>query len=385
MPMSRKSLRRLTPAVILLLLSPLAALSAEGPGANPLALLKSANYAALERYYPEQQKRYESGALSDGDLYGSFRALYEDSAANEQYFSAWVRAYPKSYSARMARGTYYYRMAWFVRGEKYIRETPPEQIDRMRQYLEKATDDLQASVEMTEKPYLSALYLLNVGMLSGSQETRRSVLDFANKIDPRNVLVRRRYMFSLKPRWGGSWEEMRAFLEECRRERLPERQLATLEMEIILDIADVRSQEATASERYNMWSEILRLEKRAGQANSAEAVMRQTRAAWDLNRRDEARRGLEQLATMQVDAPWVLSQIGWMYAQLNRHEDAWPYLLKAADLNDAWAQFAVGKTIYLGAPNLNVAADRNAGLAWIRRAADQDFEEARAFLSSAAK
>jgi len=78
--------------------------------AHPLALLRSGNYAALETYYALQQQRYESGSISDETLYGDFRALYEDSAANEPYFNAWVRSFPKSYSARTARGTYYRRV-----------------------------------------------------------------------------------------------------------------------------------------------------------------------------------------------------------------------------------------------------------------------------------
>jgi TPR repeat protein len=84
---------------------------------------------------------------------------------------------------------------------------------------------------------------------------------------------------------------------------------------------------------------------------------------------------------MNVTEAWVLTQIGWIYAQEHRDAEAWPYLLKAAELNDAWAQFTVGKTTYLGCPDINLSADRNAGLVWIKRSADQHFAEAEAFLA----
>ena len=353
------------------------------PEANPLALLKSRNYGALETYYADRQRRYESGVISDETLYGTFRALYEDSAANEPYFNGWVRAFPKSYTARMARGAYYYRMAWFVRGGKFISETPPEQIEQMEQYLAKAVPDLMASLEMTDKPYLSTLYLLNASTLSGSHEFRRYWLDMGNEIDPANVLLRSRYMFSLRPRWGGSYPEMREFLAECERRHLPARTLVKLDLMFKRDFADEASKTASPAERYALWGEILRLEKAAGESPSVEAVMRHTRAAWDSGRREETDRGLEQLARLHVHQAWALSQIGWIYTQQHRDVEAWPFLLKAAELNDAWAQFAVGKTTYLGCPDINLPANRSAGLAWIQRSADQEFAEAQAFLSSA--
>jgi len=69
-----------------------------------------------------------------------------------------------------------------------------------------------------------------------------------------------------------------------------------------------------------------------------------------------------------------------MYVQENRLQEAWPALKRAAELDDAWSQFAVGKTIYQGCTDLNVPADREAGLVWIRRAARQNFAEAEDFL-----
>jgi tetratricopeptide (TPR) repeat protein len=363
-------------------LQPSAAPAANSAGteAGPLALLKSRQYAKLDRYFAGRQALYESGAISDEVLYADFRALYEEGAQNEPYFNEWVQAFPKSYAARTARGAYYYRMAWFVRGEKFVAETPPQQLKQMSEFAGLARPDLMASLQMTRKPYLSALYLLNVDMLSGSREARRHWLEQGNAIDPSNVLVRVRYMFSLQPRWGGSHSEMHAFREACEGEHVPARTLAKLDLVIGREIGD---QGLSAADRYRLWGTMLELEKTAGEPPSVEAVMRRTRAAWDTGRREEANRGLEQLAQMHVDQAWALSQIGWMYTQERRLEEAWPVLLKAAELDDPWAQFAVGKTFYQGCPDIDVPADRGAGLKWIRRSAAQHFREAESFLSTA--
>lgn len=347
---------------------------------NALAVLKSKDYAGVERHYAARQKLYEEGTLSEETLYQDFRALYEDSATNEQYFTGWVSAFPKSYSARTARGAYYYRMGSFSRGRQFIANTPQDQLAQMHAYLTKARADLNASLKMSAKPYLSTLYLLNVAQLSGKDAERRHWLDAGNKLDPKNVLLRVRYMVTLEPRWGGSYEEMEAFLEECASQNLPPRTLARLEHVILRDVADALSDNSPASERYEIWNEVRRAEQQAGLPPSVEAVMRQTRAAWDLNKRDEANRGLEQLFKMDVEAGWVLSQMAWMLGHQGRHKEGWPLLLKAAEKKDPWAQFIAGKTIYRGSANLGVVADQNAGLELIRRAAAQKNTDAQAFL-----
>lgn len=349
---------------------------------DPLSLLKSKRYAELERHYAARQQSYEAGAISEETVYGEFRELYEDAAGNERYFNGWVNAFPKSYSARMSRGTYFYRMGSYVRGTQFIAQTPRAQLAQMNQYLTKARADLKASLEMSKKPYLSALFMLNVANLSGTQEERRHWLDVGNALDPRNVLLRVRYMTTLQPRWGGSHREMREFLDECARQKLPKATLARLDLVIRRDIADALSDKATPAQRYEIWGEVRRAEQDAGAKPSVEALMRHTRAAWDLNNKDEANRGLEQLARMNVEEGWALTQMAWMYGLQGRHKEGWPLLLKAAKRRNPTAQFVVGKTMYEGSANLGVTADKKAGLGWIQRAAAQNHDGARAFLKT---
>jgi len=365
---------------------PAAAVAAEkSSDASPidtLALLESKKYTELERHYAARQRSYEDGAITEEALYKDFRTLYEDSVDNEQYFTGWVSAFPKSYSARMARGAYYYRMGWFVRGKQFISRTPRGQLMQMDEYLGKARDDLSASLKLSGRPYLSTLYLLNVSMLIGEAEETRRWLDVGTKLDPRNILLRIRYMVSLQPRWGGSHQQMKAFLDECVDQKLPQRSIARLELTFLREVADALSKDSPASERYEIWSKVRRAEQDAGQPASVEAVMRQTRAAWDLQRVDEANRGLQQLSRMNVEAAWVLSQMAMIHARQGRHKEAWPLLLKAAEKKDPWAQFGVGKAFYSGVPEVGIKPDQTVGLEWIRRAAAQQHAEAQAFLRS---
>jgi hypothetical protein len=52
---------------------------------------------------------------------GNIKSRVAAAAANAPYFDQWVKAYPKSYSAHLARGAYWYRMGWAARGYEFIK------------------------------------------------------------------------------------------------------------------------------------------------------------------------------------------------------------------------------------------------------------------------
>jgi hypothetical protein len=362
---------------------------AQSDSAQPLTWLKSGDYAALDRYYSDLQKQYEAGGVTDQMLYAGFRKLYEDSATNDQYFNSWVTAFPASYPARVARGAYFYRMAWFVRGDEYMDKTSASSVAEMVEYLERSEPDLMASLKMTAKPFLSTLYLLNVKILRGSDDERRHWFDEGIRIDPASTTVRTRYMFSLRPRWYGSYEEMQQFLAECEQQHLDPKFLASLSMQIHFDMAEdaMRADKnagrtGSSAEVFNQWGQVLKLAAAAGDEPPTEALAGYTGAAWDQHKRTEADWGLEQLAKRDIHDGWSLGKMAWVLMQEHRDAEALPVLRKAAEKKEPWSQFALGATLYKGCPEINLAPNQPDGLVWIRRAAKQCNQDAINFLSA---
>ena len=99
------ALRALLLLAALLCCAPLHADDSDAGTVNPQPLiwLKSAQYAALDRYYGDLQRGYEGGSVTEQALFQGYRDLYQDADGNAQYFDQWVRAFPKSYAARSAR------------------------------------------------------------------------------------------------------------------------------------------------------------------------------------------------------------------------------------------------------------------------------------------
>jgi TPR repeat protein len=359
-----------------------AATAADADPAQPLSWLKSGDYPALESYYSQQQTRYEAGAIPDDKLYASFRKLYEDSPDNEGSFDRWIAAYPNSYAAVLARGVYLYRMAWAVRGDRYLNDTSSPQIEAMNNYLRRARPDLIASLKLTDKPYLSTLYLFNVAMLNGTSSERAQWYERGTALDPDNTLLRYRYMFSLRPRWGGSYGKMQGFLDQCEKDRVPPRLLARLAMLIHADLAEDAMRRADTQKTFDEWQEVLSLATQAQEEPGTEALIGFTRAAQDLNRPADAQRGLKLLDGRNPEDAWSQGRLGWIYVNAHQDEKAWTFLMRAAEQNDPWAQFVIGHSTYDGLPTLKRAPDQQAGLVWIRRSAAQCFPEAVQFLAA---
>jgi hypothetical protein len=229
---------------------------------------------------------------------------------------------------------------------------------------------------------LSTLYLLNVNILAGSVEERRQWFDRGTSIDPNNKLLRTRYMFSLQPRWGGSIDEMQAFLNECEQQPGAAAAIPELKFDLAAESAAALPPTATPTDRLARWTEVEQLSEAAFHAPYATALAGYARAASELGRRVDADRVLAKLAQLDVNDAWSLSQMGWIYVREQRMAEGWLVLQKAANLNDAWSQFAVGKTLMQGCPEIHLSVNHNAGMKWIRRSAEQGFPEAVAYLKN---
>jgi len=372
-------------------LAPPAVRASDAPQHQPqlLTWLKSANYSALDEYLTTLQSQYESGAATEEQLYTGFRQLYEDTPANERYFDAWVQAYPRSYAAHLSRGVYHYRMASFIRGEDYLSNTSDSQINSMITYLDQAHPELLDSMKLTAKPYLSTLYLLDVSRMHGSRGENRHWYEEGVRIDPTNTRVRFRYMDTLRPRWGGSYSDMQAFLEETRKQDPDPKLLARLEILIHSDKAEDEMQadqdsatQGNSQAVFDEWKKVVDLSEIAGEQPSNEALAAYMRVAADLHMNADVDRGRALLAKRNIDDGWSLERIAWALIQQHRDAEALPALQKAAELNQPWSQFVLGKTIYEGCPELNIKKDERAGLVWIERSAHLCHPDAVEFLTS---
>lgn len=57
-------------------------------------------------------------------------------------------------------------------------------------------------------------YLIDIASLHADRQTVKALMEKALKVDPASFYVRRSYLYSLQPKWGGSLVKMRAYIAE---------------------------------------------------------------------------------------------------------------------------------------------------------------------------
>jgi TPR repeat protein len=184
---------------------------------NPIKLLHSHQFVMLDRQINALQTDYEQDTEREFVVSSVFSWFKNADPSFESLLQEWLNAYPESYAANLAMGIYYMAMAAEWRGVKYINEIPRTRIENMDRYLEKAVIQFEKSLRMTEKPILSYTYLIAAARYHGDGKASKYWLSEALKCDPYCIRPRSFYMHALEPRWGGSYDAMRAFAEETRR------------------------------------------------------------------------------------------------------------------------------------------------------------------------
>ena len=197
------------------------------------AMLQAGQYGPLDGEMNQIQREYEEGKRDDVNLEKHFRIFTDTDPTLEAKYTAWIEAYPRSYAARQARATYYDNLSYEARGQKVIGDTSKPEISSMEHYRNLAIDDSRVALSLSAKPILTYYNILELAMEAGTREECNNMLMLANKIDPRNYIVRSAYMFSLQTRWGGNLGEMKKFREEIGSAGLSESVLAEFDHMIL--------------------------------------------------------------------------------------------------------------------------------------------------------
>ncbi len=204
-------------AVFIFFLPP-AVYSADLPNKLELIkLLKEGNYRRLEALLVQYQSDYEQDSQNEDVVDLAYIAFESSDPVLEKKLNAWITEMPKSFSARLARGAYYHHLGWLSRGAKYIDKTSSTQISGMQHNFAKATEDILAAVTMNPKLSVGYGYLINMGKAEGTRAVNEKLLAEALMTNPYSFTVRERYMHSLTPKWGGSFEAMQRFSEESKK------------------------------------------------------------------------------------------------------------------------------------------------------------------------
>lgn len=198
-----------------------------------LALLKLDRFVELDQRFAAVQGAYRTGALDDESLRAAFRVFYVTDEWLAPKYDAWVKRFPKSYVANLARGIYFKRLGQQRRGTDFANRTSPEAFRGMDAAFDEAQRSLEASIPLDTRPILSYLHAIDISREHGDSRKSRDSFERSLQIDPRNFIVREKFMDTLRRRWGGSLEKMTELLEQSRRAGVPAASLLRLQAMVV--------------------------------------------------------------------------------------------------------------------------------------------------------
>lgn len=344
MPKSMKIAPMMVAAGFALFFSAQQVIAAESNSPSPFSLLKNKKFKELDSFLQAKQHSYEAGHLSPDALYEQFNFATGNESWLEAQLSTWVKSASTSYVAHLARGRYYVSRAWEARGDKYIDKTPPENIREMSRLNKLATLDLEKSISLTEKPMLSYSLLINVGMATGRSKQSRHWLEEANRIDPDSTYIKIDYLLTLRPRWGGSMEEMQAFVDESKNLLKKQEDINLLQSHVWRSHAFVRWKDHKDYQGcIDYYTKAIDLYDKEVRPFARRGYCYQM-----LKRYEEALRDYNHVISIAPRNGYVLKSRGALFSKLRRFDEAIVDLIRATEIDpsDGYIWRTLGYTYY---------------------------------------
>jgi hypothetical protein len=346
-----------------------------------IKMLRSGQFAQLDQRYNTFQEQYEHGTINDYELSLTYQAFYDTSPDNEFFLNQWISKNPTSYPARLARGIYVRKLGDAARGAKFANETAPDKMIKMQQYLERANQDLLAALKLSQKPIVALLHLINISMFLGDKQASLAWLNYSNRVDPNNYGIKRRYLLTLTPRWGGSYDQMWAFLKALQDQHTSQEFLRIFESTIYLDQAKSfveQNQRERALPLYKKALHLLDGIDNKDRLDALKGIVYNCNCANPTNLMEYSRE-IDETLRLAPTERIILGFRSWIRLKQQRYEEGIRDCALGAELGDPYSQSLYGQLLYQGVPS-TLPRDQDQGLVWIRKAADQGDTTAQQFL-----
>jgi tetratricopeptide (TPR) repeat protein len=180
---------------------------------NPLALramLRRGDFETLDSLLTDMADSAHVDFHDESRLYAAYDAFMSDSSLAGP-LDRWVQSDSSSAPALIARASYLIDEGWRARGTAYSRYTPRSAMQRMNDLFARATADLDSAIALTSRTAAAYRLKIQIAKVTSNFEGARQDLIEGLKDIPASYGLRRQYMRNLVPRWGGSYDGMRAF------------------------------------------------------------------------------------------------------------------------------------------------------------------------------
>jgi len=197
-------------------------------------LLLDGNFGRLDSAFAERRADAWRTPAHEARYVRALDIFDTGDRALEAPLDDWVARDTTNAFAFAARARYRVKRGWRARSTKSADDVTREQWNAMRGWLDLAGRDAVRSARLDTTDIAPHFTMLDATMLEGKDELTLRVLRDAVRRQPTSMLIRARYMYSLRPAWGGSIEALERFANA----QQPDARLNP-RMSVLLGLADV--------------------------------------------------------------------------------------------------------------------------------------------------
>jgi tetratricopeptide (TPR) repeat protein len=172
-------------------------------------------FKSLNSKLEEFQQAFEEDYQAEDYVFDAFEAFKKVDSAYEPVLQNWVMQFPASYAPYVARAEYYCACALQARRNKRAIEKDQNEYKEMERYYSLALLDIDQALKLNVVMDVCYALKVEIGMAMEKEELMTNALVEASKYHPYGYRVRLKYLQTLTPRNGGSYEKMEGFIVSC--------------------------------------------------------------------------------------------------------------------------------------------------------------------------
>lgn len=204
-------------------------------------LLHHNKFEILNKTITELTLNYTQGNISEDKYITAYNAFTIENKDTEKLFQLWLKATPHAYQPYLAYAIYQYNMGWLERGNRWASETTEPSMQSFQNHLNKAHNNLKVSLKKEPNAIITYYYLMKISLSKGEHDEIKRLKNRALKLFASSYYIRKVYLKSLTPRWGGSFDEMYNFMGEVNTHTGKHPTLSSLQGAVYLEMADLKN------------------------------------------------------------------------------------------------------------------------------------------------
>jgi tetratricopeptide (TPR) repeat protein len=178
------------------------------------SLFETGKYHKLNALFEEYQKACEKDIQWEVSLQTGFNFFSVPNVTFTKRIEEWINRTPNSWVPILARAAHYSALAQSARGGAWAKDTSEQQFQDMRANLAVVVRDVDILLARNPKLFYAYDLRIRSSRMSSEFNVDNFFIHKALRVFPGSYLLRFRHMRSIRPRWGGSYEEMAQFALE---------------------------------------------------------------------------------------------------------------------------------------------------------------------------